>query len=149
MKIVLSLALALIMVLSCISLVACGDDKENGAPPPSDGGEARPPSIVTWEDIPLYPGAEQAQKGSWAIPPEQGEWSNVEWRYYETGASTDEVASFYKSQMPGNGWEEMMWMEAQGVAWAYYTKNGEENGAMFWVSSDEGKTFFALMRASQ
>ena len=39
--------------------------------------------------------------------------------------------------------------EAEGVAWAYYSKNGEEDGAMFWVASDEGETFFALMRSTK
>ena len=104
---------------------------------------------MTWNDIPLYSGAEQVQKGSWAIPPEQGEWAKVEWRYYETGDSVDDVAAFYKSQMPGQGWQEVVWMEAEGVVWGYYSKNDEADGAMFWCGSEEGETFFALMRATQ
>ena len=152
----------LIVALSCIGLVACGGDNGNGAEPTDTATPTTTPTAtttptttpssgLTWEDIPLYSGASQVQKGSWALPAEQGEWSKVEWRYYETNDSTDDVASFYKSNMPGKGWDEMMWMEAEGIAWAYYTKNSEKDGAMFWCSLDEeeNKTLFALMRATQ
>jgi hypothetical protein len=152
----------LIITLSCVGLVACGGGDGNGngngakptataTPTTTPTSTSAPSGGLTWDDIPLYSGASQVQKGSWAIPAEQGEWSKVEWRYYETGDSTDDVASFYKSSMPGKGWDEMMWMEAEGIAWAYYTKNNEKDGAMFWCSLDEeeNKTLFALMRATQ
>jgi len=157
LKKVMSLLVALIIVLGCFSFVACGGGEENGTAKPSNGDKTTPakeeqaPSNggLTWTDMPIYSGAKQAQKGSWSIPVEEGEWSHVEWRYYETGDSADKVASFYKSQMPGKGWHEDMWMEAEGIAWAFYTKNNEADGAMFWVSSEEGETFFALMRATE
>lgn len=135
MKKVILLALVLVTVLGLGGLAACK----------GGGNEAK----ETWGDIPLYPGAKQAQKGSWEIPPEQGEWAEVEWRYYETDDSADDVAAFYQSQMPNQGWEEILWMEAEGIAWGYYSKNDEKDGAMFWCGSEEGRTFFALMRASQ
>ena len=146
----------MLLLLGCVGLVACGGGEENGTEETSNGDttlpaddEPAPSGTLTWSDIPTYPGATVAQKGSWAIPAEQGEWSKMEWRYYETRDTADDVAAFYKSRMPGNGWNETMWMEAEGMAWAYYTKNGENDGAMFWSASEEGETFFALMRATK
>ena len=144
-------------MLGCIGLVACGGGESGTTPPPSNG-EATPPSNggtippsgggLTWNDMPVYSGANQVQKGSWSIPPEEGEWSKVEWHYYETGDSVSAVASFYKSQMPTKGWQETMWMEMEEMSWGYYSKNNEQDGAMVWVGSDEGGTFLALMRAA-
>jgi len=151
MKKAISLALVLIMMLSCISLVACGGGEEE-APTPSPTSEpATTPSGsgLTWNDMPVYSGTGQVQKGSWSIPPAEGEWLKVEWRYYETSDSINAVATFYKSQMPGNGWQETMWMEIQEMSWGIYNKNDEQDAAMVWIGSEEGKTFFALMRASE
>jgi len=162
MKKLISFFLVIILALGSIGLVACGngeEEEEEVAPPPVEEEEEVPPTEeeeeppsggdLSWGDMPVYSDADQVQKGSWGIPPAQGEWSKVEWRYYETGDSADKVASFYRDEMPDEGWDEMMWMEAEGVAWAFFTKNGEKDGAMFWVASDEGETVFALMRATQ
>ena len=59
------------------------------------------------------------------------------------------LSIFYRMEMPKNGWQEMMWMEAQDVTWAYYSKNDEQDGTMVWLSADERTTVFALMRATQ
>ena len=156
MKRIILLALVLVMLVSCIGLVACGDGDENGtaSPPPSNEVTNSTPSVpseddFTWNDIPVYPGAKPVQKGTWAIPPAEGEWSRVEWHYYETSGSVGEVAIFYKSKMPANGWQEAMWMETQEMNWGLYNKNNEQDSAMAWIGSEEGETFFALMRASQ
>lgn len=160
MKKLLSLVLIFALILGCVGLAACGngaEEEEEATPPPAEEEappeeeEVEPPSgrELSWSDIPVYSGADQIQKGSWAMPPAQGEWTKVEWRYYETGDSVDQVASFYRDKMPDKGWDEMMWMEVEGMAWAYYAQNNEKDGAMFWVTSDEDKTVFALMRASQ
>jgi hypothetical protein len=160
------ITLVLILVLGSFGLAACGggdegddttaietevtaeettDEPEEETPTPAQSGD------LTWNDMPVYSGASQIQKGSWAIPAEQGEWSKVEWRYFETSDGTNNVASFYRAEMLDKGWTEMMWMEAEGIAWAYYTKNGEKDGAMFWCSFDEDEdiTIFAVMRATQ
>jgi len=86
---------------------------------------------------------------TWTIPSEEGEWTQLEWRYYETGASVSTVTDFYKSQMPGNGWEEPFWMESSELSWSYYSKNNEQDGAMVWIGSEEGETFIVLMRATE
>ena len=104
----ISLFIVLLLVLGCIGFVACGGGEENGEEEAANGEEeaangdadlpedddSAPSGTLTWGDIPTYPGASQVQKGSWGIPAEQGEWSKVEWRYYETGDSADDVAGW-------------------------------------------------------
>ena len=172
MRKVMSLVLVLIMVLGCISLVACGGE-EKGVTTPEDSEEetseaeaseeetseaeaseeeAGTPSGgdgLTWKDMPVYSGAGQIARGAWAIPPAEGDWSKVEWRYYEINDTPGKIAAFYKSQMPENGWQEMMWMDAGEMSWGFYQKNDEQDGAMVWVAVDDGNSVIALMRATQ
>lgn len=170
MKRVILFMITLAVVSACLGLVACGGEEEGGtSPPPSkvetttpsgEGAKPSAPSVeeakpsapsggLTWNDIPVYSGAKQVTKGSWSIPPSEGDYSKVEWRYYETGDSLDAVASFYKSKMPDNGWEEMGWMEVPQMKWGGYSKNNENDAATVWVGSDNGETAIALMRASK
>ena len=99
--------------------------------------------------MPIYPGVGQIQKGSWSIPPAEGDYSKFEWRYYETNDSLAKVAAFYRSQMPAKGWEEKGWMDVQQMNWGMYDKNNEKDAAMVWVNSQEGKTVIALWRATK
>ncbi len=100
--------------------------------------------------MPLYSGAGQIQKGSWSIPPaDESDYSKVEWRYYETNASLVTVSAFYKNQMPAKGWTEKGWMEVQEMHWGLYDKNNENDAAMVWINSQEGKTVIAMWRASK
>lgn len=147
MKKAILLVLVLIMVLGCASLVACGGGGDGG------GGDT-PPSVagLSWDDIPIYAGAEQIQKGNWAIPPAQGDWSKVEWRYYRMNDEVNDVGMvtmFYKMEMPKNGWQEIERLETQDMSWSYYSKNNEQDVAIVWVGSDERNTVFALMRAAR
>ena len=159
MKKILSLLLVLILVLAGISLVACGGEEEGeNIPTPSTseptGAPEKEPTTpsagrLTWNDMPVYSGAKQVQKGSWSIPPAEGDYSKMEWRYYETGDNLDAIATFYRAQMPAKGWEEMGWMEVPQMKWGMYNKNNENDAAMVWVASDEGKGIIALMRAAK
>ena len=103
----------------------------------------------TWNDVPIYGGADEIQEFNISIPPDEGEYSRVEWRYYETGDDIDNVVNFYKDKMPDNGWEEMMWMDAGEIAYGMYMKNNEADAAMIWVSTDNGDTVIGLWRASE
>jgi len=156
LKKVISLVLVVVMMLGCIGLVACGGGDAETAPP--SNGETVPPSNgelppsedgLTWNDMPVYPGANQVTQVTWSIPPAEGDYLVMEWRYYETGANVSTVTSFYKSQMPGNGWQEAMWMEMEEMQWGYYSKNNERDMAMVWIGSEEGQTFIGLMRATE
>ena len=161
-------AIALLFVVvaaaSCAGLAGCGSTRggetaappaqeEEAAPAESEEEEAMPGVVnLKWGDIPVFATAEQTQKGGWAIPPAEGDWSSVEWRYYrmpDEMNSVVEVGRFYKNEMPKNGWQETMWLEVEDMIMSYYNKNGERDGAAVWIGSEEGHTVFALMRASQ
>ena len=150
MKKVMSLVLLTLMVLASLSFAACvggattPPSGEGTTPPPSGGG-------FTWNDMPVYPGASQAAKGTWTIPPtEEGQFAEIEWRHYETGDSLSTVVSFYKSQMPGNGWEEAGWFETPDMHMGNYSKNSKQDVAVVTVTSlIEGGILIALMRASE
>jgi len=159
MRKAISLILVIILILGCIGFIACGNGGEEGTTPPPSGQkngqtpEQTTPSTsssgLSWSDVPIYSGADQVQKGSWSIPPAEGDYSKVEWRYYETGDDISDVAGFYRGNMPGKGWEEMGWVETPEMNWGMYSKNNEQDAAMVWIGSDDGKTFLALMRASK
>lgn len=86
------------------------------------------------------------------MPPAEGDWANVEWRYYTMNDDLNDVSMvsmFYKMEMPKNGWQSMGQMEMQDMSWAYYSKNDEKDGAVVWIGYDEGKTVFGLMRATE
>ena len=98
------------------------------------------------------------QNGSWSIPLAAGDWSKIEWRYYESHAWDDvsmikedmrQFTMFYTNEMPKNGWEEMGWMKTPEANWCSYSKNNGQDGAMVWVSSEGDKAIFALMRATK
>jgi len=157
LKKIISLVLVVVMMLGCVGFIACGGGEEVGQPPteeeeaPPTEEEEAPPSEdgLTWNDMPVYPGANRIQEMTWTIPSEEGEWTKLEWRYYETGASVSTVTDFYKSQMPGNGWQETFWMEMEEMQWGYYSKNNEQDVAWVWIGSEEGKTVISLMRATE
>jgi len=156
LKKIISLVLVVVMMLGCVGFIACGGGETETTPPsngetvPPSNGETTPPSgAVIWNDMPVYTGANRIQEMTWTIPPAEGDYSTLEWRYYETRASVSEVAAFYKSQMPANGWQEAMWMAAEEMQWGYYSKNNEQDVAMIWIGFEEGKTGFALMRGSE
>lgn len=156
MKKVVSLVLLVVMVLACAGFAACdggGAPPPSGepTPPPSEDGVTPPPSAggFTWDDMPTYPGASQIAKGSWMEPPQEGELHRVEWRHYETGDGKSKVFAFYKSAMPGKGWQQMMEMEMGEVSWLIYTKNNEKDVAWVYVGEEDGKTLIHLMRGSE
>lgn len=161
MKKGISLLLVVVLVLGCVGLFACGDKESETTQEPSQTSSTpstpsptettpSPAGGLTWNDMPVYSGANQIQKGSWAIPPAEGDYSKFEWRYYETKDNLDNVAAFYKGQMSVKGWGEEMWMEAsQQMYWGMYTKNGEKDAAMVWGSFQDGKTVIAMWRATK
>jgi hypothetical protein len=130
--------LVAVVMLGCIGLTGC-----RSGPTPPVAGE------LTWDDMPVYEGTSQVDKGDWAIPQELGDRAEVEWRYYrfdEPYTSIAEVTMFYRNEMPKNNWVETVWME--GASWGIFSKNGGLDDAMVWIGSEEGHTIIALMRAS-
>ena len=148
--------------LAAVGLTACGSGGTTTPPagttttrspltsaPPSRITERPPAAVPSWHDMPTYAGATQAQKGSWSVPPAQGEYTNFEWRYYETDDSLDKVSAFYKARMPDNGWTEKGWMELPEMHWGMYEKSNENDAAMVWTSLQDGKTVIAMWRATK
>ena len=112
---------------------------------PSNGGGGG----LTWNDMPIYGGADQIEEFSMSFSPDEGDYSEWEWRYYETGADIDDVIDFYKDKMPDNGWDEQMWMDMGEVAYGMYFKNNEKDAAMVWIATEGGDTLVGLWRASE
>ncbi len=170
-------ALAVIMILSILFLTACGGGNNETSSAPTSTSKAPTTSAATtpaaatsaaattssapatqassgsgvnWDDMPVFSGASQVQKGSWSIPPQDdSDYSKMEWRYYETSGSLADISDFYKKEMPGKGWTQAGWMEVQDSAWGMFNKNDEKDAAMVWVSTQEGKSVIAMWRASK
>lgn len=168
MKKLLSLALMLVLALSCLSLVACGGGEKEEATStpeatttPQSEGEATPPGGETvsadlWADMPIYPGAEQddtqydTAASSKLIQDEQ-----TEWHTYKTGDNLGKVAAFYKSAMSEKGWHEDKWMDIEitKADWTcqqgMYNKNNRQQVAIVRIT-DKGKggTFISLKKTS-
>ena len=156
-----------VVLLTTVCLAACGGDNggngdttttttttaattavqttESTTAQPSNGGG----DGLTWNDMPIYPGADQIQEFSMSFSPEDEAYSEFEWRYYECGADVEDVVDFYKDKMPDNGWDEQMWADMGEIAYGMYMKNNEKDAAMVWISSEGGDTMIALWRASE
>ena len=162
----ISLIFVVISILALVIVGACNGNGDNGGtdettagqtttPPTSDEPETTEPSNgnggggFTWNDMPIYGGADQIEEFSMSFSPEEGDFSEFEWRYYETGADIDDVIDFYKDKMPDNGWEEAMWVDAGEVAYGMYMKNNEQDAAMVWIAAEGGNTLIGLWRASE
>ena len=150
----------IVLAIGCVGLVACGEKEGDTTQEPTQNtASSTIPSTtqttlsqegsLTWSDMPIYSGAKQVQKGSWSIPPAQGDYSKVEWRYYEVEDDMGNVVSFYKDNMSSEGWEQMGWMETPEMNWGMYSKNNEQDAAIVYIGLEDGKAFVALMRASK
>jgi hypothetical protein len=156
MKKALLFVILAVLLIMCIGLVACGGNNEGTATQePAKTTAASTKTTVassgglTWNDMPVYSGAKETQKGSWSIPANEGDYSKVEWRYYEVSGSMADIVSYYKSKMPGNGWTETAWMEMGTTAWGMYNKNSEKDASMVWIMAEGGKTILSMMRATK
>ncbi len=162
----LSLVFVVITILALVTVGACGGgngEKETTAATtaatsaattaaqttePSNGGGGGGGDF-TWDDMPVYGGADHIQEFNMSFAPDESEYSKFEWRYYESNASVDDIVDFYKDKMPENGWDEQMWMDMGEIAYGMYMKNNEKDAAMVWISRDSGETMLALWRASE
>jgi hypothetical protein len=154
-----------IIILSSLLLTACGGNSTPEQTPAASSPPATTQSGVNisqpttsaasssgsglWNDMPVYSGASEIQKGSWAIPPTEGDYSKFEWRYFETSDSSEAVANFYKGQMPGKGWQQQGWMDTPEVSWGFFNKNDENDSAMIWITAEDSKTVFATWRGTK
>ena len=164
MKKVLSLVLVVVMILGCIGFVACGGE-DGGTTPPSNGetvppsnGETTPPSGVggfTWNDMPVYPGAEIDEEALAGSPAHQDP-GKMEWHCYKTGDNFNTVVDFYKSEMPKEGWQKIHWVDRETTIaeWTmeegrYHKNDWLEQACVTITDKAEGVVFITLMRASE
>ena len=160
----ISLAFVFIAIIALVAVGACGgngDEEETTAAQTTTTTEttsAEPTTTqpsgnggggLTWNDMPVYGGADEIHEFSMSFSPDEADYSEFEWRYYESGANVGDVIDFYKDKMPDNGWDETMWMEAGEIAYGVYEKNNENDAAMVWIAADEGDTLIGLWRASK
>ena len=161
----ISLAFVFIAIIALVAVGACGgngDEEETTAAQTTSTTEttsAEPTTTLpssnggggdfTWNDMPVYGGADQIQEFNMSFAPDDSEYSRWEWRYYESNADIDDVIDFYKDKMGDNGWNEQMWMDVVEVAYGVYEKNNENDAAMVWIAADEGDTLIGLWRASK
>ena len=122
---------------------------------PSGGGGG-----ASLGDIPVYPGAEKtADYSSNDVPLpllagdlDVEEYGDSKWAVYETGDSVDDVADFYKGQMPDKGWEEEGWFDTSlgdGVAWGSYTRDDGDTAAWVAISGTDDQTQIVIGTGSR
>jgi hypothetical protein len=123
MKKWLSMTVVLVLLLSSVSLVACSsggaDEKDTetteqtaleptAQSTPADTPQDQPPSgDLSWDDIPVYPGADL--EGSEECAPQWADCESCELRIHVTGDSPEVVCSFYEEGMPDKGWDELVY----------------------------------------
>jgi hypothetical protein len=146
MKKVILRVLALLLILTCVSISACGGGGEKGTTsaqtqvqqqnltgtasttikPVSGGSES-------FGGVPIYPGAKETFK----IKSDQNETLNdkpaiYENRMYTTSAKRADVVAFYKDKMPANGWIEESWMEMG---------SGDKGGSIGQYDKKDGQAY--------
>ena len=158
--------LVLILSLSCLTLLACGGGqqeqagtttgemggqqaKQQAAPPMEKAGSGG----CTWVDMPLYPGAEQADQyydGAVTTAEEYNE-SHT----YPTADGLDKVAAYYQAQMPARGWFQDRWMDVDMTkpGWTcqrgvYSMRDGQDAAIVEITDKGEGLTHIALKLVS-
>jgi hypothetical protein len=121
---------------------------------PSGGGGA------SLGDVPVYPGADKVADYSGSDVPlpllagdlDVEEYGDSKWAVYETGDSVDDVADFYKGQMPDKGWEEEGWFDTSlgdGVAWGSYTRDDGDTAAWVAISGTDDQTQIVIGTGSR
>lgn len=133
-----------------MTLAACGGEGEEKAASASsseEGPALQSGKAGSFDDIPIYPGAKAA---SAAVEATEGkEQMKGEHRAYETDDPVDEVADFYKKQMPENGWKKIIFQKyPEGSYMGTWMKGGKGTGAFINIFErrGDGKTHIAIVR---
>jgi len=162
MKRLISLSLVMILALSILGLLACGggqkeeagttteemdapEVKEQTVPPKQKAGSEG----CTWADMPIYPGAEEADQpfdGAVATSEEY-----TESHSYTSGDDLGKVAAFYKGQMPRRGWHLDKWMDVEMTkpGWTsqrgmYSMRDGQDVAVVELIDKGEGVAHIGL-----
>jgi hypothetical protein len=150
MKKVILMMLALLVILTCVGITACGGGKEKETTPVLTKTQGQTPTGVapkptqasgdagSWGSIPIYPGSKKII----GLKSDDNETLDdkpavMEHRTYDTGGKVDDVADFYKDKMPANGWNETMWTElGQAGYMGQYEKNGGQEIVVLGIAEN-------------
>ena len=122
----------------------------------------------TWSDIPNYANANEISVRTWVVLPSEGvDWSGVEWKYYSSDDNYQAVSSFYNTELPKKGWQDMAGQEPDNILqiessyltkigiyenvttleeWSVFSKNDGRDWVILWLGLKEteplpGKTY--------
>lgn len=150
------ISLTLVLLLTGLTLAACGggEKKETSTTGKSEvkgtttpaPREETPTVALTWEHIPICPGASLEEK---AIITDHPQYEIFEKRLFKTQDAPKKVDAFYRDQMPKKGWKSFGHYEMEGIfesTWGTKDKN-----VLCWVKTKEarlgGSTGIDILRA--
>ncbi|MBN1316688.1 MAG: hypothetical protein JXA42_14515 [Anaerolineales bacterium] len=106
----------------------------------------------TWDDVPLYPGAEKDDEAL-DMGGASDEGVRTEIRHYITTDSFEKVRSYYQSEMPDYGWEQHTWigLEPTTAGWTmerglYEKQSTNDNASIELTEKGDGIVHMALLR---
>ncbi len=106
-----------LVLVTVVAMMSCGSKETpeamNADPSQETVTSETPESGDFWADIPVYKRASRVEEINITIPQAQQprDFDRLEWRYFKTGDTVESVALFYKTAMPQNGWQRIMWMD--------------------------------------
>ena len=150
------LALTLILSLACLNIIGCGGGEKKESAPATEqeakGTTTLAPReetaavALTWEQIPVYPGASLEEEFTITDNPQ---YELFERRLYKTQEAPKKIDAFYRDQMSKKGWKSFGHYEMDGVfesTWGTKDKN-----ILCWVKTKEtrlgGSTDINILRA--
>jgi hypothetical protein len=136
----------LLVSLSLVVTVSCNGNDDNGE---QEEEEEEEEEGLSWADFPIYPGADRQYEAFFMFPQVEDEEYIMEWRYYRTDDSHDDVADFYKDEMPGYGWELMGYFDFQIYDQCIFIKNDGQDMAYAMAATDNGDTIIALIKGHE
>ncbi len=159
-KILLSVIVLLVLAGGATACGSVGNVGAAGGPTTANGtnpttsatsgsSQVPPAGGASWGDVPIYPGATQAQGGGEVAPLPGSGISKVEARYYETRDPADKVESYYKSQLPADGWQSQGWVEVGMIGGVYVKSDTESLQVSILPAGPDGKTVITLVKGTK
>ncbi len=139
-------AILALAVMACSLSGGSADQESAPSAPESEGGAA---SESGQAEVPIYPGADQIAEET-ELPEEyKTNYEKASTQSYTVQADLEEVASFYKEEMPKYGWENIMHIPMGGTSYTSVWQQGNgENGATISIGEwEDGLIHIGIMTA--
>ena len=141
------------LFLCCVIIVTLVAWSCGGAQNSEQEEEEEEEDGLFWADFPSYPGADRQYEAFSIFPssfPSIGEEEYIlEWRYYSTSDSNNDVITYYRGKMPEYGWGQTGLRDLPGYTYNTYSKNTQQEMAYVLVASDHGDTIIALLKGEK